>query len=145
MVLDLEAERGDRKTNEAIFIRLKAVPLPQNIEQGHGKTDLGFKVIPHLVTRMLEITDIGQHRKDGFNHHTHIPFTTFAQAQIGWVPVQFAKTGISENNHLLGNIIDQLLESRAIINIGGITSPTYNQTKMIEEVTEFSANKPSPV
>ncbi|MEE9616205.1 MAG: hypothetical protein V3T90_04265 [Anaerolineae bacterium] len=39
------------------------------------------------------------------------------------------------NDHFISQIIDQILKSKAIIDIGRITSPTDNQAKMVENIT----------
>ena len=75
-----EAELGDRKRNKAILEWLKAMPLHQDVEQGHRKAKFGFEIVPDLVAETLEFADIGQHGQNRFNNHADIPFTALEQA-----------------------------------------------------------------
>ena len=61
VLVELKAELSDRERDEASLIRLKAMPLDQDIEQGHGEADFGFEVIPDLMPAVLEVTDVSQH------------------------------------------------------------------------------------
>jgi hypothetical protein len=83
VLVELEAELSDREWDEAILIRLKAMPLNQDVEQGYGEADFGFKIVPNLMAGTLEVADVSQHREYGLNHHTDVPLTALTQAQIG--------------------------------------------------------------
>ena len=127
------------------MIGSEAVPLDKDVEQSQGKADSGFKIEPIFVRHLFEVADVGQHGEHGFDDHMHVLFTALAQAQIGGLPVGFGKAGIGKDHHFVAELLDQMAEGRAIIDIGGITFPVHDPPQMVEEEAEFAAYDPATV
>lgn len=71
------------------------------------------------------MTNPGQHGQKGFNQHSGVPLTAFAQFQVGGRPMLFGKVRISKDQHLMGNRLHQFLKSRTILNVGREISPFF--------------------
>jgi hypothetical protein len=82
--------------NHSLCIRLKAMPLRQQIEGRDDKRHAGTEVIGPPVMLMLQVTDRRQHREDRFNHHAGIPRATFADFHIGRIAGAAMKAGIGQ-------------------------------------------------
>src|SRR5262245_15246474 len=113
------------------------MPLNQQVKDGNGKSESSFKIGPTTMADFLEMTHTCQHGQDGLNEHPRVPLTTFAASEISWLPASFLKVNIAENDHLVSYPIDKRLESGAIVDVGGVTSPIDNQAKMIEQQAQF--------
>src|SRR4030067_710590 len=145
MVRVLKAELSDRQMDKAIVIRLKTMPLNQNVEQGHRITESAFEVGPDPMGDFLEMTDGSQHRQHGFDQHAGIPFAPLAELEVGGMPVFLFKACIAEYDHVIRHTIDQVLESRPITDIGGVARPPDHQAQVVEQHTELTADNPAPV
>jgi len=86
------------------------VPLNQDVKDSHGESKLGLKIAPNFMSSTFEITDISQHRKHGFNDHANIPLTALTDAQIGGMPIHLFKGSIRENDHIISQIINEILK-----------------------------------
>ncbi len=145
MVRVLKAELSDRQVDKACVVRLKAMPLNQNVKQRHRVTEAAFKIGPNPMGDFLEVTDGGDHRQHGFDQHTRIPFTSFAELEVGGIPVFLFKTGVAENEHVIGYAVHQVLKSRSIIDIGRVTRPADDQAQMVKQNTQLATHNPAPV
>ena len=52
----------ERKMNEAIRIRVEAIPLNQQVISCHCEGQASFEVLPDTMQYLLEMTYGGQHR-----------------------------------------------------------------------------------
>lgn len=95
------------------------------------------------MTYFLEMTNHRQHRQDRFNHHAIIPCSFRANLQIGRIPTLFLKMRVSKNKHFLGDSINHVLKSAAIINIGRVHIPIHYQADMVEQQTQFTTDNPA--
>jgi hypothetical protein len=121
------------------------MPLNQDIEQGHGEAYFGFKILPNLMAHMLEVTDVGQHRKYGLNQHTPIPLTALTQTQIGGVPIHLVEGGVRKGDHLVRHVVHQPLEGAAVINVSRVTRPANDQAEVIDQITQLATYDPTMV
>src|SRR5262249_3768430 len=121
MVLELKAEISNGKMDKAMLIRFQVMPSDQEIEQNNDEGKAGADKGQDTMRERLEMTNRGQHGQDGFNQHTGIPVTAFADFQIGGRPVLFVETGVAEDQHQVSYPINQSLKSgkTTIIHIGG--------------------------
>jgi hypothetical protein len=51
------------------------------------------------------------------------------------MPILLFKTGIRKNNHVIGQLIDEVLKGAAIVDIRRVAVPTHNQPQMMEHIT----------
>lgn len=121
------------------------MPLNQQIEHRHRKSEAGFKIRPNAVRQMLETTHNGQHRQKGFNQHPGVPLTALAEFQVGRRPIFLSKVRVGKHQHLVRHIIHQVLKSRPIVNIGGVGCPVHHQTQMIKQHTQLATDNPAAV
>lgn len=135
MVLVLEAEFSDRQMDKAIVIGLKAMPLHQDVKQSHRIPEMAFEIGPNSMRHFLEVTHGRQHRQHDFNQHAGIPLTSLAEFQVGGLPVLLVKAPIAEDQHVIGDTVDQPLKRRPVIDVGGIASPAHDQTQVVEQHT----------
>ena len=63
------------------------MPLNQDVKKRQSKADVRLKIRPSFVSHVFEVTNIGEHRKDGFDDHTHIPLAAPTDAQILRLPI----------------------------------------------------------
>src|SRR5215212_2906233 len=104
-----------------------------------------LKVSPTLMGHMLEVADACQHGKYRLDQHTIIPFAPLAKPEVSGMPVNFLPSHVGKNDHIVSQLLNDRLKSRAIVDIGGVTVPSYNQTEMIQHKTKFAANNPTPI
>lgn len=121
------------------------MPLNQDIEHRHRVVQAHFQVIPDPMGKVLEMTDQGQHRQQGFHQHATIPFTPFAGAQVSGMPIVFHEMDIGKDDHLVRHPVHQALKGTAIIDISGVTVPIDNQAEMVEQHTQLTADNPTLV
>ena len=144
MVLLSQAELSDGEMDKAILIRLKPVPLDQDIESGHGEGQTSLEIEPRPMTDLLEMTNDGQHRQDGFDHHTYIPGAARADFHVGRVACFGMEAGIGQDDHLLTKLGYQGLEGR-VMHIGRVTAPSDDQAELVQDKAELAADDPTPV
>ena len=145
MVRVLKAEFSDGERDEAGVVRLKAMPLHQNVEQRHRVTKATLEIGPDAVSNPFEVANRRQHRQDGFDQHPGIPLAAFAGFEVGRMPVFLVKAGVAEHKHLIGDAIDQGLKGGAIVDIGGGAVPANDQPQMVEQHTQLAPDNPAPV
>ena len=145
MVLLLKAELSDGKADESVVIGLESMPLNENVEQSHCIGQSALEVGPNAVSDLLEMADRCQHREDGLDDHAAIPLTAPADFEIGRMPVLLLKPLITEDHHLVGHGVNQVLESRSVVDIGCVTGPIHDQTEVIDQITQLAANNPARV
>ncbi len=107
VLVSLQAEFSDRKMDDAILIRLQAMPLHQHIEQRHGEGKACLDVAPRPLTQLLELANRCQHRQDGLDYHAHVPPPPFAGLHIRRITRPGMKAHVSEEHHLVRKITDQ--------------------------------------
>src|SRR6476620_1328339 len=73
LVEGLEAELSNRKMHEAVLVSTQAVPLDQQVEQGHSIGKMSLEVAPHPVPHTLEVAHSCQHGEDRLDQHTRVP------------------------------------------------------------------------
>ncbi len=141
----LQTEFGDGEWHKAGFVRLEAVPLDQDVEQSQGKANFGLEVTPDFVGHVLEAADVGQHGKDGFHDHAHVPFAPLAETQVGRMPIDLGKAGIGEDDHIMAKLVDKMLEGRAIMDVGCIAFPVNDAAQVVQHEAELAANNPTRI
>jgi hypothetical protein len=144
MVLLSEAKLSDRQMNKATLIWMQAVPLNQYIEGCHREGQPSLEVLPNPMANFLEVTDRGQHRKDGFDDHTHIPLTAFTDFHVRRVIFFAVETSVYKNNHLTDELGDQSTKT-TVMHIGSVTSPGHHQPQMVQNETQLASNNPTMV
>src|SRR6476646_7036392 len=92
---------------------------------------------------LFEVTDIGEHREDGFDDHADIPLAALTDTQILWVPINLFKAGIREEHHVMPEFIDEMLKSGTIVDIGGVTLPINDASEVIKDKTELTTHNPA--
>ena len=69
----LQTKFSHREGHEARRVGLKAMPLDQDIEGGHGEGEPGVKIRPDPVHDFLEVAHEGQHRQDRLYQDAILP------------------------------------------------------------------------
>jgi hypothetical protein len=143
----LETKIGNGRMNKARIVRLKTMPPDQKIEKGDGVSKMGTEIRPTFVRHVLEMADIGEHRKRGFNDHAHIPLAALTETQVGRLPVDFVKARVGKEQHLILQVIDQMLEGRTIIDVGSayalVSAAMLDQTMIPARIGAQSS--PTPI
>jgi hypothetical protein len=83
------------------------MPPHERIEQSQSVPNAAFEVAPNTMHDFLEMTDQGQHRQHGFNHHAVVSFAPIADAYMGRMPPPFQEAIIGKDNHLACDAIDE--------------------------------------
>ena len=58
--------------NKAGWVRMKAIPTDQQVENGHGEGQTSFKVGPNAVHDFFEMANRGEHGENRFDNHALI-------------------------------------------------------------------------
>ena len=69
---------------------------------------------------VLEVTHRGQHRKDRFDDHAHIPASTRTHFQVGWVALLGEEAMVVQDEHFIFESADQGMKN-GVIDVGGGT------------------------
>ena len=121
------------------------MPLHKQVEQSQGEAHMGFKVVPTFVCHALELADVGEHGEDGFSRHAHIPFAPLTEAQIGRLLVRLSEAHVGKENHVVLILVHQALKRRAIVDVGGVTLPVDDATRVVQHETELVPDNPALV
>ena len=109
--------------DKAVFMGLQPMPLNQDIEQGHREPQPHGEVGPDAMHEVLEMTDVDQHRQDGFDEHADIPCAARTDLEGIGMPVDLVEALIGEDHHLTVDPVDDFLEGPTIVDVGGIARP----------------------
>ena len=129
----------------AIFIGLDAIPLDEQVEHRHRVSQTALEVSPNPVHHLLEMTNQSQHREHRFDNHARVPLASSANPDVFRMPVFLDETLITEQHHLGGIALGNLLKGAAIVDIGRVDLPIHDQAEMIEHKTQFASDDPTPV
>jgi Transposase DDE domain len=140
----LQTKFSDREGHEARRVGLKAVPLDQHIEGGHGEGQARLKIRPAPMHDLLQMADERQHREHRLNEHTILPLAPRTQCEIRRIALGSMEAHITQDNHPFLNLPNQPLK-RVIRNIGRGTCPPHDQPPLIEQQTEFASDDPAVV
>ena len=97
------------------------------------------------MSNLLEMADRCQHRQDSLDDHAAVPLATLADLEVGRMPVLLLKSFITEDHHLVGHAVNQVLESRSVVDIGCVTGPIDDQAEMIDQITQLAADDPARI
>jgi hypothetical protein len=128
-----------------MLIRLKPMPLNENVEQSHCISQSALEVGPNTMGNLLEVANQGQHGQDRLDDHAAVPFSALAEFEVGWIPVLLGKPFITENDHLVSDKVNQFLKGRAIVDIGRGAGPIDDQTEVIYQEAQLPTNNPARV
>lgn len=87
--------------NETIPVRLKSMPVGQQIESSHGESQPSSEIMPAPVHHLFEMAYGGQHGEDSFNDHALVIGVTLTDLQIGWVILPGIEAMIGKNDRFL--------------------------------------------
>src|SRR5713101_6995552 len=140
----LQTKFSDREGHEARRVGLKAVPLDQHIEGGHGECQARLKIPPAPMHHLLQMADERQHREHRLHEHTILPLAPLTQFEIRGIALGSMEAGITQDNHTLLTLPNQPLK-RVIRDIGRVTGPPHDQPPLIEQQTEFASDDPAMI
>ena len=72
---------------------------------------------------VLEMTYVGEHRQDGFDEQADLPFASLAHLEILRLPVDLVEALIGKDDPLILDLVDEVLEGTAVVDMGCITVP----------------------
>src|SRR5712664_654814 len=106
----LQTKLSDREGHEARRVGLKVVPLDQHIEGGHGECQARLKIPPAPMHHLLQMADECQHREHRLHEHPILPLAPRTQFEIRGIALRGMEGGITQDNHLLLNLLNQPLK-----------------------------------
>src|SRR6267143_2063721 len=121
----LQTKFSDREGHEARRVGLKAVPLDQHIEGGHGECQARLNIPPAPMHHLLQMADECQHREHRLHEHTILPLAPRTQFEIRGIALGRMEAGITQDNHLLLKWPNQPLKG-LVCDLGGITRPPHD-------------------
>src|SRR4030095_12594070 len=95
----LQTKLSKREGHEARRVGLEAMPLDQDIEDGHGEREPGMEILPHTVHDLLEVTHDGQHRQDRLDENAILPLPPLTEFEVGRIALSGMETGVAQDNH----------------------------------------------
>src|SRR4029450_8567269 len=140
----LQTKFSYREGHEARRVGLKAVPLDQHIEGGHGEGQARLKRRPAPMHHLFEMADERQHREHRLDEHTILPLAPRTQFEIRRIALGSMEAHITQDNHPFLNLPNQPLK-RVLRDIGSGTCPPHDQPPLIEQQTEFASDDPAVV
>ena len=96
--------------------------------------------MPHL----LGMADHGQHRQDGFDQHSVVPFTALANLQVGRIAFGGMKACVGEEHGALVEHIDERTKP-SVMGIRGRPDPAGDFPEMVDHHAPFGASDPTMV
>jgi len=136
-----QAKRGDRAMGATVLIESEALPLHEDIEQGHGEGQAHGDIAPGAMGGFLTVADLREHREGGLNEHAVVPGAACADLQIRRIALFAAEHGVGEHDHPLGEAGDERVKG-AVVGVGGISAPGADQAPLIEDHAELAADDP---
>lgn len=127
----------------AIFIDLDAIPLDEQVEHSHRVSQTALEISPNPVHHLLEMAHQGQHREHRFDDHAGIPLTPLANAEVFRMPVFLDIAFITEQHHLSGIALGDLLKVAAVVDIGCIDIP-INRMIDFRFIKPYNVNTSEP-
>src|SRR5262249_50723115 len=97
----LQTKPNKREGHEARAIGLKARPLDQHIEGGHGERKARLKIRPAPMHHLFEMTDERQHGEHRLHQHAILPLAALTEFQVGGVAFRGMKACVTQDNHAL--------------------------------------------
>lgn len=129
---------------KAIRIGLQTVPLNEQIEGSHSKSQACLEVLPVSVCYPFEMADGRKYGQYCLNNHTNIPGFRLADLQIFRIALFGIKTMISQDNHLIFKRLDERMKE-SIVDIRSGAIPITHQTFLVEQATNLAPDNPAAV
>jgi len=127
-----------------MFVEREAIPLDEDVEQGHGERQAHGKVAPDAMGGFLGIADLCEHGEGGLDEHTVVPGAARADLQVRGVALLTPKGGVGEHNHALSEAGDEGMEG-AVVGVGGVRAPGAHQAPLVEDHAKLAADDPAVV
>ena len=120
------------------------MPLDEHIGGGHGECEARLKICPAPMHHLLQMTDERQHREHRLHQHPVLPLAALTQLEVGRIALRGMEARIAQDDHLLFALADEPLKG-VICDIGRGTRPRDDQSPLIEQQTEFTADDPAMI
>ena len=127
-----------------MLIWFQTMPLNENIESSHGKSQAGFEIAPGSVSPVFEVANRREHGKHRFNNHADIPGFGLADFQVLWITLFGIEAMVGQHNHLLLKCPDQGMKG-SVVDVCGGTIPTAHQPFLVQQTTNLAAHNPTTV
>jgi hypothetical protein len=106
----LQTKLSKREGHEARHVGLEAMPLDQDIEDGHGEGEPGVKIRPDSVHDLLEVAHDGQHRQDRLDEDAILPLPPLTEFEVGRIALRGMEGRITQDNHPFFKLAHQPLK-----------------------------------
>lgn len=127
----------------SIFINIQTVPLLEQVEKGDGKGESHLEIRPNSLAQMFKFTNLREQRENCLDQHPIIPHAAPADFQIFRLIDVTPKAGVCQNDHFLAHLVDER-QKRLIGNIRRFHRPIGDETELVRQQTEFTADNPFP-
>jgi hypothetical protein len=127
----------------SVFIKIHAVPLLQQIEQSDRKSEPHLEIRPDSLPQMFQFANLREQRKNGFDQHSVVPGSAPTDFQVFRLTRFAPKTSVRQNNHFAAHLFNQR-QKLLVGNIRRFNIPSGNQSKLVGQQTEFTADNPFP-
>ena len=137
------------RSNSPIFIRLKCIPLHQDVEGNYveGKYKVSkpcLEVIPGLTAHLLDMKHHSQHREHSFHFPTLVPVATATALDVGRIASSAVRVQIAQYDHPISEALYNAVEA-TVRHIRRVVVPVHNESEMIQNKAELAADYPSAV
>jgi hypothetical protein len=126
-----------------MFIKVQAVPLLQNIKHCNGVSESHLKIRPNSLAQMFQFTNLREQRENRFDQHSIVPLAALANLQIFRLIDFASKAFVRQDDHFVLNGFDERQEF-LIGNIRRFHRPIGNESELVRQNTELSADNPFP-
>src|SRR5215207_6610765 len=130
--------------NKAMWVRLEAMPMDEEIESGHSESQTGLEIAPNTVSEAFEMTNGGEHRKHCLNDHADMPGFGWADFQVFWIGLFGIEPMVCQHNHLVFKGLDQWMKG-SVVNVGCGTLPTTHQASLVQQATDLATDDPATI
>lgn len=120
------------------------MPLDEHAEKGHGDGQTGLEIFRDPMFPLLEVTDLGPHRQDGFGEHAIIPFTAPAELQIGRITGLSMKSRVIQDHYVVLKQFDDQVKP-TVLGIRRCPDPAADGPQMIDDQTPLAADDPAMI
>ena len=101
-----------------------------------------MKICPDPVHDLLTMAEHGEHRQYRRHEYALLPLSPPTQFEVGGIALRRMEGHITQNNHALFALPNQLLKG-VIRDIGGRTLPRYHQSPLVQHETQLAPDHPA--
>lgn len=128
---------------DTVFIKIQTVPLLEEIKHRHSVGKRHLEIRSYSLTKMFQFTDLPEQAEERFNQHPVVPLDGRADFQVFRLISPPPEAFVRQNNHFVPNGSNRR-QKLGIGNICRFELPIGNQSELVGQQTQFTADNPSP-